>query len=133
MIVPDASATALLFGDPEQDDRVLEARRRLRADPEWVVPAHWRTEVASALRGLYLSEKIEEDTAARAVDWLRRATVAVAPTAPYLARMWDLRDSLSTYDAGYVAVAEAHDVTLVTGDVKVERAGVARCPILVIR
>lgn len=133
MIVPDASATALLFGDPEKDGRVAEATRRLKADPEWVVPEHWRTEVASAVRGLYLGAKIDPDAAARAIDWLRRATVAVAPTAPRLARVWELRDNLSTYDAGYVAVAEAHDVTLVTGDGRIERAGVARCPVRVIR
>ena len=133
MIVPDASATALLFGDAEKDARVVEAQRRLRADPEWVVPEHWRTEVASALRGLLLGGKIDEDTAARAIDWLRRATVAISPTGPHLTRMWELRANLSTYDAGYVAVAETHDVTLVTGDGKIERAGVARCPVRVIR
>lgn len=47
--------------------------------------------------------------------------------------VWELRENLSTYDACYVAVAETHDLTLVTGDAKIERAGVARCPVRVIR
>lgn len=133
MIVPDASATALLFADPEKDPRVVEAARRLRADPEWVVPEHWRIEVASVVRGLHLGGKIDEDAAARAIGWLCRATVAVTLTSPHLARIWELRANLSAYDACYVAVAETYDVTLVTGDARIERARVARCPVRVIR
>jgi predicted nucleic acid-binding protein len=46
--------------------------------------------------------------------------------------MWELRSNLSTYDAGCVAVAEAHDVTLVTADARIAKAGVARCAVRVI-
>lgn len=35
----------------------------------------------------------------------------------------------AAYDAGHVAAAEAHDFTLVTADVRIARAGVARCPV----
>jgi len=45
--------------------------------------------------------------------------------------MWQLRPNLSVYDAGYIAVAEGH-VTLVTADVRLQLAGVARCPIQVV-
>jgi len=133
MIVPDASATALLLhGDPDADARVRRVTEVLRGDPAWLVPEHWRTEVLSATRGLLLGGKIEMEEADFAVEWLRDVTTITAPTGPHLARMWQLRSNLSVYDAGYVAVAEAHDVTLVTADVRVQRAGVARCPVRVL-
>jgi predicted nucleic acid-binding protein len=130
MIVPDASATALLLhGDPDADARVRRATEVLRGDPAWLVPEHWRTEVLSVTRGLLLGGKIDREDADFAVEWLRDVTTVTAPTGPHLARMWQLRSNLSVYDAGYVAVAEAHDLTLVTADVRVQRAGVARCPV----
>jgi len=133
MIAPDSSAAVLLLhGDPDADPRAARAAEVLRDDPAWVVPEHWRTEVLSATRGLLLGGKIDPDDADAAVHWLQRITTATAPTGPHLPRMWALRSNLSVYDAGYVAVAEAHDVTLVTADVRIQRAGVARCPVQVV-
>lgn len=129
MIVPDASATALLFANRETEPRAVDAATLLRADTAWIVPEHWRTEVFSAVRGLARGRKIGPDRAMRAVEWLQRATAVVVPTQSILARMWELRDNLSAYDAGYVAVAEAHDLMLVTADARIARAGVARCAI----
>jgi predicted nucleic acid-binding protein len=129
MIVPDASATVLLFGDPDTDSRVDDATALLRADPEWVVPEHWRTEILSTLRGLSLGGKLHPADADGAVRWLQEITVVTAPTGPHLQRMWDLRANLSAYDAGYVAVAESHALTLVTADVRIAKAGAARCAI----
>ena len=129
MIVADASVVALTFMDSAEDPRVVEAHRILRADTAWMVPEHWRTEVLSTIRGLWLGHKLDQDRADKAFAALTAMTVAVAPTGPHLARMWELRSNLSTYDAAYVAVAEAHDVTLVTADVRIAKAGVARCPV----
>ncbi len=126
MIVPDASAFALLLTD---DPRADEADRVLRADPAWLVPEHWHVEVLAVIRGLLLGGKLDQPRADAAVAALTSATVAVTSTAPLLARMWQLRSNLSAYDAGYVAAAEAHDLTLVTADVRIARAGVARCPV----
>lgn len=130
--VADASVAILLFADPGADTRVAEATRLLLADPEWVVPDHWRTEFLSSLRGLRRGGKISPADADDAVDWLRNVTVVAAPAGPHLARMWQLRDHLSVYDAAYVAVAESHDLTLVTADARIARAAAARCPIRVI-
>lgn len=132
MIVPDASVTTLLFGDPAADCRVEVATRTLSDDPEWVVPETWRTEVLSVFRGLALSGKLTAVDAERGVRWLREMTVVTAPTGPLLSRMWEVRSNLSSYDAAYVAVAEAYDLTLVTADVRIAKAGVARCAIRVI-
>ncbi len=127
MIVPDASAFALIFtGD---DPRADEADRVLRADPAWLVPEHWQVEVLAVIRGLLLGGKLDQTRADAAVATLISATVAVTPTAPLLTRMWQVRANLSTYDAAYVAAAEVHDLTLVTADARIARAGVARCPV----
>lgn len=133
MIVVDASAVALTFADPDADPRVDAAHRALRADTAWAVPEHWRIEVMSTLRGMHLGGKIDSDRAGRAVLALGEMTVAVVPTGPHLTRIWQLRDNLSAYDAAYVAAAEALDLTLVTADVRIARAGVARCAVRVIQ
>ncbi len=132
MIVVDASAVALTFADPAADPRVDSAHHALRSDTAWAVPEHWRIEALSTVRGLLLGGKIDADRAAAAVQALSAMTTLVEPTAPHLARIWQLRDNLSTYDAAYVAVAEALGLTLVTADVRIARAGVARCAVQVI-
>lgn len=133
MIVPDSSVAILvLHGDPDADERAGSAVELLRADPDWVVPEHWRTEVLAGTRGLLRRGKINSAEARHAVGWLQEVTVVTAPTAPLLDRMWEVRDNLSAYDAGYVAVAESYDLTLITADVRIQRAGVARCAVRVV-
>lgn len=127
MIVVDASATTLLFCDPRVEPRAEQARAILADDPAWLVPEHWRVEVCAALRGLDRGGKLGD--AARAVRLLRELTVATVPTAELLDRMWQLRASLSTYDAAYVAAAEATGLALVTADARLARSQAPRCPI----
>jgi len=132
VIVPDASAVALLFADPAADARVVAARQLLAADPTWAAPEHWRTEVLSVVRGLWLGHKLDDDQAQRAVSALAQMVVVTVPTLTVWERMWQLRSSLSTYGAGYVAVAETYSCPLVTADARIARSGVAGCDIHVI-
>jgi predicted nucleic acid-binding protein len=44
-------------------------------------------------------------------------------------RSWELRRNLSSYDAGYVALAELTGATLVTLDRRVTRATGVRCAV----
>jgi predicted nucleic acid-binding protein len=44
------------------------------------------------------------------------------PHAPFVARIWELRENLTAADAVYVALAEALDVPLVTTDATLARA-----------
>ncbi|MFT3876507.1 MAG: type II toxin-antitoxin system VapC family toxin [Propioniciclava sp.] len=60
---------------------------------------------------------------------LGEMVVDVDPTDMLLPRMWELRSSLSAYDAGYVAAAEARGCALVTADARILRSGVASCPV----
>jgi len=132
VIVPDASAVALLFADPLADPRAAMARQVLADDPAWAVPEHWRTEVLSVVRGLWLGHKLSDEHAQAAVSALATMVVVTTPTLVVLDRMWQLRPAMSTYDAGYVATAEAHAITLVTADARLARSGAARCPVHVI-
>ncbi|MGL5912100.1 MAG: type II toxin-antitoxin system VapC family toxin [Phycicoccus sp.] len=129
MIVPDASAAILLFADPDTDARVAAARAVLDADPAWIVPEHWHAEVFSAIRGLWFGRKLTGAQAERAITGLARMAVTTTAISPLLGRMWELRSSLSGYDAAYVAAAESYGLALVTADARIARSGAARCDI----
>jgi predicted nucleic acid-binding protein len=49
-----------------------------------------------------------------------------------LGRCWQLRNNLSPYDAAYVALADALDSTLVTGDVRLAQSPGPTCDIEVL-
>ena len=70
------------------------------------------------------------------VDALALADLAAHPLRraahqPLITRCWELRDDLTIYDASYVALAEALELTLLTGDARLATA--ALCPIEVLR
>ncbi|MBD3647589.1 MAG: type II toxin-antitoxin system VapC family toxin [Pseudomonadales bacterium] len=58
---------------------------------------------------------------------LLRVDVDLLPFEPFATRVWELRDNLTSYDACYVAVAEAIDAPLATLYEKLTRAGGPRC------
>ena len=53
------------------------------------------------------------------------------PYAPYARRVWDLRGNLTSYDAWYVALAEALDCPLLTLDQRLSRAVGPVCDVIV--
>ena len=53
-----------------------------------------------------------------------------APFAPFAERVWVLRANLTSYDAWYVALAEALDCPFATLDRKLGRAHGPRCEII---
>lgn len=127
MIVVDASAlvNALVYAD----DRGHRARAALGRDPEWAAPEHWKAEVFSVLAGLTLGGKITPAVGERGVARLPRLGVETVPLDQLLPRMWQVRGSISGYDAAYVMLAEARDLTLVTADTKLAKAATAFCRI----
>jgi len=68
----------------------------------------------------------------RAIDRVRRLPVATFPNDPLVNRIWELRSTVSVYDAWYVALAERLSVTLVTTDRRLASANGPRCEIEVI-
>ncbi|WP_250284544.1 MULTISPECIES: type II toxin-antitoxin system VapC family toxin [unclassified Frankia] len=130
MIVVDASvlANALVYAD----DRGRRARVALERDTEWAAPEHWQVEVFSVIRGLALGKKISDDLAHRAVARLSQLGIDSVPVDLLLARMWQLRSGVSAYDAAYVALAEARDLTLVTSDARLAKAATLFCAVRLI-
>jgi predicted nucleic acid-binding protein len=52
---------------------------------------------------------------------------------PLLPRIWELRDSISAYDASYIALAEILDAPLITCDGKLSRAQGHRAQIVLLQ
>jgi len=67
-----------------------------------------------------------------AVADLDAADIQYVPIWPHIARIWDLRHSVSAYDACYVAVAEALDCPLLTADTRLARANGIRARVITV-
>jgi predicted nucleic acid-binding protein len=104
------------------------ARERL-LDSDVHVPELADVEVLSVVRRAVLAGRLPAERGAAAVqDWTELA-VERHPHLPLLPRAWQLRDSVSAYDAQYVALAELLDVPLVTADARLSRAPGLRCAV----
>lgn len=125
MIVADASAavSALLNAGP--------ARRAL-SDEQLHAPHLIDSEIANALRRQVGGQRLAVDAAWSALDHWRRLGVTRYPVVGLLDRVWELRESVSAYDAAYIALAEALNCTLLTADARLSRAPGSRCPITVV-
>lgn len=110
----------------ETGDRAREAVAGARL----AAPEHLHVEALHGIRGRFLGGKLGAGAAERALNRLGRMTVEVVPTRLLLRRMWQLRDNLTGYDAGYVAAAEHLDAPLITGDKRLAAATGPRCQIV---
>jgi predicted nucleic acid-binding protein len=73
-----------------------------------------------------------DDAGAALARWARLGVRRFAVVG-LLARVWELRDNLTAYDATYVALAEALACELVTADARLAQAPGPRCRITVVR
>lgn len=93
--------------------------RVVAADPNWIVPPLWRSEVRNVLRGYTVAGRMKLGEASqlieRAEDRLAGNEYAVSSD-HVLALVAATR--CSAYDAEYVALAQASSTTLVTSDRK---------------
>ena len=88
-------------------------------------------EVSNILRRLERSGQISRLEATSAHGHLFRLDIELFPFAPFAERVWALRGNLTSYDAWYVAVAEALDCPLVTLDRRLDRATGPTCEVLI--
>lgn len=130
MLVVDANVLAVALSDDGADGDA--ARARLRGE-DLVAPELLDLEVVSVLRGQMLAGSLDARRADLALNDLSAMPLKRAPHLPLLQRCWQLRENLTTYDASYVALAEALDVLLLTGDRRLARAPGPRCQIEVLR
>ena len=70
----------------------------------------------SALRGMLLRGDIAADHAERALQLLPELRVVRHSIEPLARSIWSMRDTLTAYDAAYLAVAQNIDAQLLTTD-----------------
>lgn len=130
MLVVDASVLAVTLADDGTDGDAARARLRgeLLAAPELV-----GLEVASVLRRQNRLGLLDDRRADLALTDLMAMPMHRVGHLPLLPRCWELRDNLTSYDAVYVALAEALDATLLTGDRRLAHAAGPTCTIEVLK
>lgn len=129
MIVVDASAVLeLLLGGTR--GRMVEAHL-LDEDDRIQAPALLDAEVVQALRRLVATGVMAEARGTAAVEILRELPISRHVMSPLIPRMWELRPTLTAYDAAYVALAEALACPLLTFDERIAGAPGHRARVLV--
>ena len=88
-------------------------------------------EASNILRRLERGERISPIEATGAHGDLLRLDIELFPFAPFAERVWALRGNLTSYDAWYVALAEALDCPLATLDRRLSRARGPVCEVIV--
>lgn len=125
MIVVDASVLANAIGDDEADGEA--ARDVIRRSGGVSAPDLVDVETVAVLRKRWLAGSLPARRFASAVRDLEELALDRYPCLRLMWRAYELRDNVTTYDAAYVALAEALDCPLVTGDARLGRAPGVRC------
>ena len=125
--VVDASALVAVLVDSGDEGKWAEATF---AEGDLAGPELVLVEASNILRRLERSEKISRIEATSAHGDLLRLDIQLFPFAPFAERIWALRGNLTSYDAWYVALAEALDCPLVTLDRRLSRASGPTCEII---
>ncbi|WP_375400047.1 type II toxin-antitoxin system VapC family toxin [uncultured Amnibacterium sp.] len=125
MIVVDASTalSGLLAAGPA---------RQWLASEQLHAPHLIDSEVASGLRRRVRARLLTAEQGWATLDTWRRIGITRYPVPGLVERIWQLRDNLSSYDAGYVALAEALECPLVTADARISGAPGLRCSVTVV-
>ena len=123
-LVVDASVvvSALIDSGPEG----TWAEQLLSSD-DLAAPHLMPVEAANILRLAALAGDVSQDSASMAHGDLLMLPVELFPYEPFAARVWELRASVTAYDAWYVALAELLGVPLATLDKRLTRAPGSRC------
>lgn len=103
--------------------------RKVVAEDMVAVPYAIDLECTAAFRGLVLGRKVSAADAAEALEMLDQMNLHRMDHAPFMHRVWELRDNMWPYDAIFAAMAESLGVPLVTLDQKFEKTPGIRCEV----
>ncbi len=120
MIVTDASAVIDVLVDPPGDEVLSDLL--LRSDEALAAPDLLDVEVLSVLRRWQRLGHITSNRGRQALHDLAILPIVRFPARTQLLRAWALRDTLTAYDAQYVALAEVLPARLLTTDDRMARA-----------
>jgi len=127
VVVVDASVVVAALVDPSPAG--VWAERVLMSAP-LAAPHLLTAGAANILRRLSRAGHIPADTAALAYADLAELRVALFPYEPVAERVWALRETVTAYDAWYVALAEELGAPLATLDAKLATAPGPTCAFL---
>ena len=127
MIVLDAFVLANVVGDDGPTGMAVRARLAVAVDAS--MPDLADVETVAVLRQRWLAGTLTARRFRDAVGDLTALPVTRYPTGPLMARAYELRASVTPYDASYLALAEGLACTLVTADARLSRAAGVRCTI----
>ena len=124
MLVVDAGVVVAALVDSGRDGTWADQRL---ASEALAAPHLMPVEVANALRRAVLGGELSADSAAMAHADFLALRIDLFPYAPFAARVWELRDNVTAYDAWYVALAESLGARLATLDLRLSRASGPKC------
>jgi predicted nucleic acid-binding protein len=129
VIVLDASVVVELL----TNGRLAESLRRDLAvrSESFLVPHLLDIEVASAFRRLTVGRRIDSHRSEELLTGLAMLPAQRYAHTPLLTRIWELRHNFTSYDAVYIALAEATNSILYTTDEKLSRGHRARVRLFV--
>jgi predicted nucleic acid-binding protein len=123
ILVLDCSAAIALR---ESDSATAQDIR----DSEIYSPQLIDLEFVSVIRKFVARGEMSLDDGTQLVsDWSSNGVVRCVH-APYLRRIWQLRDNFTSYDASYVALAEHLGFPLVTADLRLAKSAERYCEVV---
>jgi len=123
-IAIDASVIVAALIDTGRDGVWAES---LIATEILVAPELVLVETTNVLRRLELAKELSPLQSELAQQDLLRLDIQLFPYHPFAERVWALRKSITSYDAWYVALAEALDCSLATLDIRLKNASGTKC------
>ena len=126
-VVIDSSVViaALVDSGPHGDWAEEVLAGGLQQAPELV-----RAEATNIFRRLERAKLITTAEANAAQDDLMQLDIELFPFEPFASRIWELRHNVTSYDAWYVAIAEALELPLATLDKPLSRSNGVSCKFL---
>lgn len=128
-LVLDASVLVTALGDGGSAGAL--AREAVRGHPDLHAPHLIDVEVTHALRGLVRRRVMTAEEGRDILDAALMFPLTRWGLAGLMPRAWELRDTVTSYDSAYVALAEALDAELLTFDSRLAGASGPSCRILV--